>query len=230
MKKVFEHSQYGSVRTELIDGIVWLCLKDLCKMLDIKNFSECRSKLSQSGVKLINVKQENQEDKQMLYITEDNISSCLFQSTKPETEIICDWIFRTVLPQMKMYRDYSVDDLKNPDTALQFLNDYEDLRISNTVLKTSIKVNAPKIASINRLVGSGNCVDLDAVVYIIRYQGINSTEIFKVLRANRVINYFIAKEDSYTEKQKDKRIDQLEKELNDLKENKLKDYKMRDFD
>lgn len=189
MEKLFSHSQHGSIRTELVDGVVWFCLKDICKMLDIKNFSECRSKLNQSGVKLIGVKQENQEEtKQMLFITEDNISSCLFQSTKPEAEIICDWLFRSVLPQIKLYRDYSVDDLRDPEIALKFLNDYEDLRIRNTVMKTSIKVNAPKVSSINKLVGNGNCVDLDAVTHIIKYQGINRTEIFKVLRAYKVLD------------------------------------------
>lgn len=44
------------------------------------------------------------------------------------------------------------------------------------------------------------------------------------------INYFIAKEDGDSEKQKRKRIEQLEKELNDLKCKNQKDYKMRDFD
>lgn len=45
-----------------------------------------------------------------------------------------------------------------------------------------------------------------------------------------LINYFVAKADSNNEKQKNKRIQQLEKELSDLKKEKLKDYKMKDFD
>jgi uncharacterized membrane protein (DUF485 family) len=39
-----------------------------------------------------------------------------------------------------------------------------------------------------------------------------------------LINYFIAKEDRESEKQKNKRIEQLEKELNDLKGEKLNNY------
>lgn len=39
-----------------------------------------------------------------------------------------------------------------------------------------------------------------------------------------LINYFIAKEDSNDEKRKDKRIEELEKELDEIKKDKLKDY------
>lgn len=187
MIKIFENAEYGIVTTALIDGQPLFCLKDICKMLDIKSISECREKLNESGVKMVGVPTENTIVKK-IFITTENLSACLFQSRKAEAELICDWLYRVVLPRLKKYNDYKVYEFMDADVVINFLDKHEDLRIKNSVMETTIKLNEPKINSIDKLLGTSNCVDLDAVHYILKFKGIHNTELLKILRAYNILD------------------------------------------
>ncbi len=102
MIRVFNDSKYGTIRTAVVKGEPSFCLKDVCQMLDIKSIPECRGKLNESGIRLIDV-DEGGSRKKMLFITADNLSGCLFQSPKAEAEQICEWLYLTVLPRLKTY-------------------------------------------------------------------------------------------------------------------------------
>jgi anti-repressor protein len=187
MIREFKNAAYGTVRTALVDNEPCFCLKDICNMLEIKSVSHCRGKLNETGIKTVSVPNES-GSKNMLFITSDNISGCLFQSKKAEAEVICDWLFRIVLPQLRKYSDYKVDDFQDVDVVVKFLDEYEDLKIRTNILETTIKINSPKLNSINRLLGTSNCYDLDIVHQVIKYKGINNAELLKILRANHILD------------------------------------------
>ena len=187
MIRVFENAQYGIVRTTLVENEPCFCLKDVCKMLEIKSVSDCRGRLNESGIRIVNVPNDT-SNKNMLFITSDNLSGCLFQSKRAEAEVICDWLYRIVLPQLRKYNDYKVDDFQDADFVVRFLDEYEDLKIRSNILETTIKINSPKLNSINKLLGTSNCFDLDIVHQVIKYKGISHVELLKILRANHILD------------------------------------------
>ena len=187
MLKEFTNAQFGSVRTTIINEEPCFCLKDVCRMLDIRNVSECRGKLNEEGIKTKEVLSGSCLTK-MLFITAENLSGCLFQSKIADAEIVCDWYYLVVLPQMTAYVDHHVDDYQEPDKIIKLLDDVDDLKVKNEVLATNQKLSEPKLRAINKLLGTPHCVDLEMVTLVIKYRNINPTELLKILRGHHVLD------------------------------------------
>lgn len=187
MIKEFVNAQYGVMKTTLKDERPYFCLKDLGNLLDIKNVNEIRSKIPSTDIATVNVDPANSK-KGQLFISAEHLGICLFSSKKPEAEIINDWIYRTVLPQVLKYGEYAVDDFKDPEVVVKFLDEYQDLKIRNNVLETTRRLDQKKIEYINKLLGTENCIDLELVHMVIKYQGIKPPELFRILRLRHVIN------------------------------------------
>ena len=188
MIKEFHNNRYGKVRTAIIDDQPCFNLKDLTHIYGIKNINDFRSRIPSNAVKTLEVKDSNGASKNKYFIIADYLSSCMFQSTKTDAEAISDWLYRTVLPNLIKYQKYNVDEFKDPDVALKFLEEFEDLRVRHSVVETQLKLNAPKIKYIDRLLGTGSATDLDMVHEVIRYHGLKSTELLKILRAKRILD------------------------------------------
>ena len=48
--KIFNSSEFGEIRTVMKDGEPMFCLADVCRILEIKNVSDCRNRLNEAGV------------------------------------------------------------------------------------------------------------------------------------------------------------------------------------
>ena len=79
------------------------------------------------------------------------MSGCLFQSPNPEAEQLCDWLYLKVIPTLRTYIDYDINRFNNPDVLVQFLDQYEDLKIKSNIMQTTLKVNEPKTKMVDAL-------------------------------------------------------------------------------
>lgn len=187
MIKEFTNADYGAVRTTLIDEQPYFCLVDVARIFGIKNVQNCRTKIPSSDIATVEVDNKKSSEKKM-FVTAKYLSTCLFTSKKAEAEMIFDWLNRVCLPQLLKYYDYQIEDFSDPETVLKFLDEYQDLRIKNTVLETTMKINKPKIMSIDRLLGSSNCIDLDIIHEVLKFQGIRNMELLRILRATHILD------------------------------------------
>lgn len=187
MIKVFHDSKYGSIRTSYSNNEAALCLKDLCHLLHIKNIPECRGKLDEKYVRQIEVEEKGSK-KKVLFILEENLSGCLFQSPNPEAEQICNWLYLKVLPKLKMYIDYQIKNFQNPDVMVQFLDQYEDLKIKSNVLETTLKMQSSKTKMVDALMETKNCYDLSNVHEMLKFRGIRNTQLLKILRSYNILD------------------------------------------
>ena len=46
---VFKNKNFGEVRTTLIDDKPYFCLADVCRILEIRNVSDCKKRLKSKG-------------------------------------------------------------------------------------------------------------------------------------------------------------------------------------
>lgn len=187
MTQEFDNSLYGKVRTAIIDEEPCFNLKDLCRIYDIKNMNEVRSKLNDSGVKSLSLSNEKGTQK-TVFITADNLANLFFQSTKDEAEMISDWLYRIVLPQLIKYGTWRVEDLRDPAKAIEVLEAFQDTKVRATILETTMKLNSPKIKMIDQLLGSSSCIDLDMLHEVIKFKDVQKSDLFKILRAVHVLN------------------------------------------
>jgi len=187
MLKEFTNAQYGSVRTAIIDNEPCFCLKDVCKILDIRSVSECRGKLNEEGIKIKEVPSGSCLTK-VIFVTAENLSGCLFQSKMADAEIVCDWLYLVVLPQLIAYVDHQVEEYQDPDKVMKLIDDVNDLKVKNEVMATNQKLNEPKLRAMNKLLGTPHCVDLEMITLVIKYRNINPTELLKILRGHHVLD------------------------------------------
>lgn len=115
--QIFNNSEFGEVRTALIDNKPMFCLVDVCRVLEIKNPSDCKSRLKEPGVAITEVgvvtgtKKDGTESIQqvlMTFIDESNLYKVIFQSRKPQAEQFTDWVTSEVLPTIRKTGLYSM--------------------------------------------------------------------------------------------------------------------------
>lgn len=114
--QVFNNPIFGRIRTVLsANNEPLFCLTDICKALDIKNVSDCKSRLNPSGVGTTEIgvvtgKRANGTDAiqniAMNFITEPNLYKCIFQSRRPDAEKFQDWVCDDVIPSIRKTGGY----------------------------------------------------------------------------------------------------------------------------
>ena len=104
--EIFNKENLGSVRTAVVDGEPWFCLKDACDILGIKNHKDLRKRLNPKGVDSIDTLTKGGKQA-LLYVDEPNLYKAIMQSRKKEAEVFSDWIFYEVIPSIRKHGYYS---------------------------------------------------------------------------------------------------------------------------
>lgn len=114
---IFNSADFGSVRTIEKDGEPYFCLGDVCRGLDIKNVSDCKTRLKPDGAIAADV-QTNGGVQRATFINEGNLYRVIFQSKKPEAERFTDWITEVVIPSIRKNGMFSVNQSLSPQLQL----------------------------------------------------------------------------------------------------------------
>lgn len=104
--EIFNKENLGSIRTAVVDGEPWFCLKDACDILGIKNHKDLRKRLNPKGVDSIDTLTKGGKQV-LLYVDEPNLYKAIMQSRKKEAEVFSDWIFYEVIPAIRKHGYYS---------------------------------------------------------------------------------------------------------------------------
>lgn len=95
----------ADVRTQVIDSEPVFCLSDVCKVLGISNVGNCKSRLTEKGIRTMDTPTAGGVQS-MTYISEQNLYKVIFQSRKPEAEAFTDWVTGEVLPAIRRTGGY----------------------------------------------------------------------------------------------------------------------------
>lgn len=187
MIKEFKNADYGNVNAALIEEQPYFCLVDLARILDIPNAQEMRKGIPSCELVTLEVK-INRKNYKRLFIHAKHIGSFIFKSRKSSAQRINDWLYRIVIPQLDGRLDYYIEDFEDQEKVLKFLDEYQDLKIRNSILETDRKLNATKIKYLDSLVGSRSYVDLEMVTKVIKFHRLKSSELYKILRATHILD------------------------------------------
>lgn len=138
--KVFNSSEFGEIRTVTINDEPMFCLSDVCRVLDITNVGNVKSRLSAKGIHTADTL-TNGGKQAMTFINESNLYKTIFQSRKESAERFSDWVTSEVLPSIRKHGMYAVDELiKNPDIAIKAFTALKEEREKNKLLEQEKKV------------------------------------------------------------------------------------------
>lgn len=103
--QIFNNSEFGEIRTITKDDEPMFCLADVCRILEIKNVSDCKSRLRQKGVVTTDTLTNGGKQK-MIFIDESNLYKTIFQSRKDSAERFTEWVTSEVLPSIRKNGGY----------------------------------------------------------------------------------------------------------------------------
>ena len=104
--RVFNSEEFGEVRTVEMNGEPWFCLVDICRVLEIKNSRDAKTRLKEDGVGSTDVIDALGRAQTTDFINESNMYKLVFQSRKPEAERVSDWVTSEVLPAIRQHGAY----------------------------------------------------------------------------------------------------------------------------
>ena len=124
--KIFHNSEFGDIRTEIINGEPWFCLSDVCKALELEQVSRVKTRLNLDGVTTSKVIDSMGRNQEATFVNELNLYKTIFQSRKESAERFTDWVAGEVLPSIRKNGSYK------PDQTAEPLNTFEQIRLLAT--------------------------------------------------------------------------------------------------
>lgn len=147
--KIFDNEEFGQVRTSIIDDEPYFSLNDVCRILDIKNSRQAKTRLSDKGV-ITNDILTNGGTQKADFINESNLYKLVFQSRKPEAERFADWVTSEVLPAIRKHGAYMTDGviertLSDPDYLIMLATNFKEEKAKRALAEAQNERNKPKV-------------------------------------------------------------------------------------
>lgn len=136
---IFKSEQFGEIRTQVVNGEPMFCLVDVCKILDIANVGNVKTRLNEKGVCTMDTLTSG-GNQQMTFVNESNLYKVIFQSRKEEAEKFSEWVTSEVLPSIRKHGAYMVEEtlqkaLAEPDFLIQLATQLKEEREEKAKLK-----------------------------------------------------------------------------------------------
>jgi len=116
--QVFDFNN-SKVRTFERNNEVWFCLKDVCRILEIKNHKDVISRLNKDGVDGTDLTDRLGRKQKATFINESNLYKVIFQSRKPQAEQFTEWVTGEVLPAIRKKGSYGLP--QTPEEKIDLL-------------------------------------------------------------------------------------------------------------
>lgn len=148
--KIFENNEFGEVRTTVIDDEPYFSLNDVCRILEIKNPRDAKSRLNLDGVGTTDGVDSLGRRTDVTMINESNLYKLIFQSRKPEAERFADWVTTEVLPAIRKHGAYMTDGviertLTDPDYLIMLATNLKEEKAKRALAEAQNEKNKPKV-------------------------------------------------------------------------------------
>lgn len=183
--QIFKNKKFGKMRTAEINNIPFVCLADVCKILDLEQVSRVKSRLNPDGVTISKVIDSLGREQNATFINESNLYKVIFQSRKPEAEEFTEWVTNEVLPSIRKNGGYIAgQETLSDDELIQ-----KALLVATNKLKErekQLEEQRPKVLFANSVETSATSILIGDLAKLIKQNGhdIGQNRLFKWLREN----------------------------------------------
>ncbi len=148
--QIFNNNELGEIRTTVINNEPYLMLNDVCKILELNNVSQVRTRLKEDGVISNEVIDSLGRIQQATFINESNFYKVVFQSRKPQAEQFTEWVTSEVLPSIRKHGAYMTPEkieeaLLNPDTLIKLATSLKAEQEKRALAERQIELMKPKV-------------------------------------------------------------------------------------
>ena len=201
---IFNHQQFGEIRTAGTAESPMFCLADICRVLDLRT-QDVKKRLDDRGVDLIHTPTKNQHgatvDTYMLFINEKNLYKVIMRSDKPQADSFQDWVCGDVLPSIRKHGAYATEAtidsiIADPDSGIKLLKALKEEREQRRLAESKVslleevtKEQAPKVLFADSIIGSKSSCLIGELAKIITQNGyeIGQNRLFAWMRENHYL-------------------------------------------
>ena len=179
--KIFENTDFGSVRTLEENGKVLFCATDIANALGYSNPRDAIAKHCRCVAKCdIPHPQSTEKQIEMSFIPEGDVYRLITHSKLPSAEKFESWVFDEVLPDIRKHGVYMTpavieQTLMNPDYIIQLATTLKEEHEKNNQLSNTIAVKEQQIAELQPKASYYdvvlNCKDLMSITEIAKDYG-----------------------------------------------------------
>lgn len=208
--QVFNNPQFGEIRTAGTAESPMFCLSDLCRVMEIKNITDTKKRLSSKGLDSIEVHTKGGVQK-MYFVNEQNLYKVIMRSDKPQAEPFQDWVCGEVLPTIRKTGGYiatsptmtdeeimaralqigqkTIERQKERIQQLEVESEQQRVEIERkdvtiAMQSTELRQSAPKVSYYDQTLQSQNTLTMTQVAKSI---GMNVDELTRKLREAGII-------------------------------------------
>ena len=143
--KIFENASFGEIRVAGTSENPLFCLADVCKVLDLGNPSQVKTRLDDGVISNEVIPDSLGRQQEATFVNEDGLYDVILDSRKPQAKAFRKWITSEVLPSIRKSGSYSVTNaqptLQDKVFAINWasdflrLNDVSKLKLAKAVFE-----------------------------------------------------------------------------------------------
>ena len=194
--KVFQNSEFGTLRGVEIDGESWLVGKDVAERLGYKDTSDALKKhVDEEDRMMVDGETQSQfgielEQRGGWLINEAGLYSLVLGSKLPNAKKFKRWVTSEVLPAISKHGGYLTAEkieeaLLNPDVLIRLATELKDEREARRALESKVAKDAPKVMFAQAVEQAENSILVGDLAKLIKQNGtdIGQKRLFERLRA-----------------------------------------------
>ena len=188
--KVFQNSEFGTLRGVEINGESWLVGKDVAERLGYKDTSDALKKHVDEEDKLTRRFADSGQNREMYVINESGFYSLVLGSKLPNAKKFKRWVTSEVLPAIRKHGGYLTAEkveeaLLNPDVLIRLATELKDEREARRALESKVAEDAPKVLFAQAVEQAENSILVGDLAKLIKQNGtdIGQKRLFERLRA-----------------------------------------------
>lgn len=181
--KIFENSEFGEVRTVVVNNEPMFCLADICRALGIANATQVADRLENDERSMLDIGRAGKAN----FVTESGLYAVILRSDKPNAKKFRKWVTGEVLPSIHKHGMYAVDELlNNPDLLISVAQELKTEREKNKALAEDNQRMKPKEIFADAVTTSKTSILIGELAKILNQNGYDTGEkrLFAWLRNN----------------------------------------------
>lgn len=189
--QIFKNNEFGEVRTKVINNEPYFSLNDVCRILEINNPSQAKTRLNKDGVISNEVIDSMGRTQQANFINESNLYKLIFQSRKSEAEKFADWVTSEVLPSIRNHGAYMSSEviektLSDPDYLIRLATNLKEEKAKRALAEAQIERDKPKVLFADTVSSSNKSCLVGELAKLISQEAIRRGEINKKIGQNNL--------------------------------------------
>lgn len=188
--QVFNNTEFGQVRTMVINGSPCFVAKDVCECLGLTKHRDAVSRLDGDERGSVEVDTLG-GTQQMAAVNEYGLYSLVLSSRKPSAKAFKRWITHEVIPAIRKHGAYMTGEtleqaLTSPDFLIRLATELKTEQEARRLAEAQIEANKPKVLFADSVAASHGSILVGELAKLLNQNGIDigQNRLFNWLREN----------------------------------------------